>query len=1645
MRSSPAHARDAEYIGGVEALEETAARRLDRWKLSLLDLTLRNRLLDAKDGRQVLPLAVDAVALAVALDGDAAFTLVPDLGPGGDPLARKELPVTLPSDELDRRLTAIARAARESLSEGGARTLWIGVGMLKWFDEGDPTVARHAPLVLIPVELRRAGQRYKVERLDDEDWRWNDTLVEKLKREHAIELAAPAGDDLDAAAGLAAATAALAGKPGWAVLPEARLGIFAFTKFVMWTDLAERGEALAAAPVVRHLLTGGGQAFPDQGAFPDPQVLDQAVPLAELFAPLDCDASQLAAVLAAAQGKSFVLQGPPGTGKSQTIANLIAQCLATGRTVLFVSEKIAALEVVHRRLAAVGLADFCLPLHSHRARKREVITELGRVLERTWRPAAAGGDDTRLEASRAALNAHVRALHTPGRAGVTVHDALARLGATAAGSAAAARLRDAPAVPGGEATAARSPAEVAAQREAAEHLAQAGAEVAPIGEHPWRGSTLTAWQVQSGDEVALAVAEVQAAVAELTTAVAALPGVVPGLTPRTRDELEAVGALAEVALASPRPGAELVFEAGGRPAGAAAGRRGEVALVKTSLEAAPRDINTWLMLERQGRALDRRLDERWTGKIYELDTGRLAETFRAWAGRFFLLRWFALRGPRRLVKQALARGPLPDDATLADDLDAADVVRKTDDLLDAARPAVRRWLGALAAAAEPDADLEPVERALAWVGELRAAFDRLGLDGAARDGAWRALVAAVSDGAGDGATVFADLARAVGRWRAALARVATVCGVDAAALGAGGDDGGQGHLAAVAARAAAWAAAPGALRDWAAYVRAREAARAVGLGELVTQLESGALAAADLVRAWEKAFLLGVASAGIAASPELSGFHGAAHHARVTEFAELDRAHLARARARAVARLAERVPRVDARGGDPADTGEVGVLLHEVKKQRRHKPLRALFREIPTLLTRLKPCLLMSPLSVAQYLDPTSEGLTRFDVVVFDEASQIPTADAIGALARGEAAVVVGDSRQLPPTRFFTPGEGAPAGDEDDDVDELESVLDECVAARLPELRLTWHYRSRHEDLIAFSNEHYYDGGLDVFPAPAARTGELGVAWRKIDGVYDRAGTRTNRAEAEAVVAEIVARLLDGDKARKSLGVVTFSKPQQELVLDLLDDAIRGRPELERFFAAEPTDDVPEPVLVKNLETIQGDERDVILFSIGYGPDAAGKVAMNFGPLNRDGGERRLNVAITRAREQLVVFSSLEPEAIGEDVAARGVRDLRGLLAYARAGGGVAGRGAEPPATEVTAAIAAALEARGLTVHHRVGCAGYRIDLAVVDPDDPGRYVLGIETDGPAYARAATARDRDRLRALVLGNLGWRLHRIWVLDWWHDADKELQRLSSAVMTAIAAARQARNPRPARSSAPPPATTSRAADGSGPRPIARAPSAPVTAPVPRAVTATGSPPARTSRPSTAPPAAAGERAPAVAPYKAASVPPGRWTQDDFYDRGRDGDLGKTIDAVLAVEAPVHLSLLSRRVGAYFGVGRVTARVIERVRELADARARVGADGDPDVVWRRDQDPTAWPTVRVPAQAPETRRDLDELPLAEIAAAALIVLHRNLGLPAADLHRETAKLLGFARQGEKVIARMADGVATLVAKGLANVDGDRVTLV
>lgn len=458
---------------------------------------------------------------------------------------------------------------------------------------------------------------------------------------------------------------------------------------------------------------------------------------------------------------------------------------------------------------------------------------------------------------------------------------------------------------------------------------------------------------------------------------------------------------------------------------------------------------------------------------------------------------------------------------------------------------------------------------------------------------------------------------------------------------------------------------------------------------------------------------------------------------------------------------------------------EITTLRKKISTNGRAVSVRKMIEQTHNLLPRLCPCMLMSPLSVAQYLEMTAG---MFDLVIFDEASQMPTSEAIGAIARGKNVVVVGDLKQMPPTSFFVTNS---TNEDDIDIDDMESILEDCISISLPRKYLNWHYRSRHESLIAFSNAHFYDGQLVTFPSVDDQ--DCKVSLQYVNGTYDFGKTRSNQQEAKAVVADVIARLRgqlpvhEGGKGtpHRSIGIVSFNKNQANLIEDFLMDALAKDTQLEEL--ALKSD---EPIFVKNLENVQGDERDIILFSVGYGPDKNGKVSMNFGPLNQAGGERRLNVAVSRARYEMKVFSTLHPHQIDlQRTNAMGVRGLKRFLEYAETGvlpcpvSQLPDQGSDT----IVEQISQKFREKGFEVYQNVGNSKFNIDIALVDKNNPSRYAIGIIVDTPEYRSIPTASDREIVYPDILHSLGWTLHHIWSVDWMERPEKCLKDIMKAVV------------------------------------------------------------------------------------------------------------------------------------------------------------------------------------------------------------------------------------------------------------------------
>lgn len=584
-----------------------------------------------------------------------------------------------------------------------------------------------------------------------------------------------------------------------------------------------------------------------------------------------------------------------------------------------------------------------------------------------------------------------------------------------------------------------------------------------------------------------------------------------------------------------------------------------------------------------------------------------------------------------------------------------------------------------------------------------------------------------------------------------------------------------------------WRDRVGELADWVDWRYLPERFGHLGLRSFWDHLQQQEVLREQVVDLFLKSFWSGWIDAMFQQDAVLAQYRRNEHEQLLKEFRELDRRILAQGAARITAILdplqSTRLPLTTSPSpprGEGSQDAEVALLMKEAHKKTKHLPLRQLFGALPTLLLQLKPCMLMSPLSVSQFL-PANADQAQFDLIVFDEASQILPEDAVGAIYRGNQLVITGDNQQLPPTTFFQ--QHADDGDEEEETPLFESILDACLGAGLPQKMLRWHYRSQHEHLIAFSNESYYDGALVTFPSACFQHPAFGVQLQHVaDGVYDRGGRRDNPREAQVVAGIVLEHYRKSPE--KTIGVIAFSYAQMDAVEDEIERQLREQPDLERFVK----NDRLEGFFVKNLETVQGDERDVILLSVGYGRDAQGKIELNFGPLNREGGERRLNVAVTRARQRLIVVSSIRARDLNlGNTQAKGLTHLRRYLDFAERGitALVDESDAPPlPMTGLHEDVLSELKKLGFEAAPFVGCGQCRLDIGVRDPKQAGQFILGIEFDGPMHAQAATARDRDRLRPEMLARLGWKLHRIGASDWIFRKQEEIARLRAALPPAL---------------------------------------------------------------------------------------------------------------------------------------------------------------------------------------------------------------------------------------------------------------------
>lgn len=1609
-----------------ESVQSVVDASLDTWKRQLLDLTRRNRALNFRplkvstvaivderpaevfrllfDEERVLTFAAapgkppEAAVEGAAAGGTAAPVAVlrpPDEDPfeeehptddqAFEPYARESLADThldtvlqtsLEPEALDRSLRRIEEQARLSIEEQGVNTLFLALGLLHYTESGDSSQVFKAPLVLLPVALRRDSARSPFAlTVGDDEPMVNPALAELLRRQFSIVLPELPGSGAPSptpspsveTAGQAEApdaptlqsffleVQALLARvpdaqksPAWKVTNDIHLGLFSFQKLVLYKDLETNAAAVAGHRLVHQLITrrgtvaGGGLGLPDEVR---QARLDEEYPPERGAHVVDADGSQQRALAAVDRGYDLVVEGPPGTGKSQTITNLVAQALHAGKTVLFVAEKMAALDVVHQRLQQAGLGEFCLELHSTRSTKREVIRSIASALDASLlRPPQAGDAGDKLPEVRGTLGSYVAALHEP--FGAIHASPFAAYGELA-------RVLDAPRVDWTTDPVDVSRAALDAAVSRLEALAAAAEAAGDVATHPWRDTSRTFYPQDQLDVIVEHANEI----------VARVPGVRDLSAEATRVlGLPSLGVLAD--LDRVRAVIDVLRRSPGAPPDV---------LASADWTTVPPEATALIANVREAQRLTRDVESRFTPDVLqgdhasdiayiEANSGIVASLFR-WLDsrqRAIRARWKALRQP----------GYAPSIVEQAHDLKSVVALKETRAVLDTsqARGAAlfgTHWHGAAS-------DVSVLESYAAWVVEFHQVRARETLPA-------QALACAAAGApdvtAGDALVRHADdLRQSVDRlaqlvqWRADRAALESL------------------PLEQLQARVAALASEPERAARWGALVAAQADVRESQAATLLTADAATSVPYETMPRAFLRAFWFAWLAKAVETRPPLARFQALTHEQRLQEFRALDRRVLDDNRAGLIASLRARV---QARLRDDAVDAAMPVLRREMAKQRNHRPIRETLHHADAAVRAIKPVFLMSPLSVAQF---TRGQTPTFDLVVFDEASQLPPEDAVGAIVRGTQLVVVGDPKQLPPTSFFSaPHEAAAISGSDDgiDVPDAESILEAFMGCGVPMSRLKWHYRSAHESLISFSNVSFYDGDLLTFPSVEPISSALGLRFSLVaDGIYEGKGLNLIEARrvADAVVAFAREQLAGAKAGRRplSLGVGTFNLRQQLAIQDLLEERRRQEPDIELFFDRSR----PEPFFVKNLENIQGDERDVIFLSVTYAKGRDGRLRQNFGPLNGDNGWRRLNVLTTRARRAMQVFSSMRASDIHEGQS-KGGPLLKAFLEYAESGRldhpavAAAARTDSPFEREV----ANDLTRRGHLVQPQVGVAGYRIDIGVRDPDAPGRFLLGIECDGVAYHASDTARDRDRLRQQVLEARGWTIVRLWSTDWFKDRAGQMERLEHAIA-------KARATRPTVDAPAGSATTASVDTSTVAFPSETA------ALEPAAVPST---------------AAAYRKAEAPSALPAATVT----------DCGLPA-LSALVVHVVGIESPIHEDDVVTRVTGYFGQ-RAGARVRAHVLSaIADATGH-------GLVQRRREFLWSPGSACQPRDRSGSGITADRIAPEEYEAAMQAVLDGGRSVRRDALAAGTRRLLGFDRTGATLAAAVDAAIDRLVSTG------------
>lgn len=1242
--------------------------------------------------------------------------------------------------ELEKRLLNTYKEAKEFIDERGVNALYLSLGTLKWYEDDNSDIPILSPLLLVPVQIERIidkGQTTFELKYNEEAVEPNYTLERKMDIEFGIKL--PLFDENDCIGTyFTNLTLSIKNKKGWEIIPDdIRVNLLSFLKLMMYHDLDDNHWSDESQPsdnfLINNLLDNFGNLLQSKESDSESDIFDlDRLPISDINHILDADSSQAEAIERVFKNNYLVIKGPPGTGKSQTITNIIASCIQKGKTVLFVSEKLAALEVVKSRLEKTDLGAACLELHSHKANRRDVLESIRQTLEqKSLQTVRDSGELLQLNESRQNLNKYFTALLEPIKeSDFSPFQAIGEINKI--------KLTIPEVGLSSDVNANWSRSDIRKRENSLKAACDFIKQNDYLRYSPFFNTNRVYVAIHEAETLKNDLIEIKNALRNISDCSIKLASKLRIDNPINLKEVKQLLITSQLLLENPgtdgintkfnekfsnKDEMKLLFKMGNKFHDLSTTYKD-----KLITNAHNQDFHrVKFVFETKGKNLFRFIDSdfKWSKnqlltalKIIPSSVDEQIELATALVDKYELIE--KSKKFNHLAKEIFIEGDNWDFENDTSWLKRSSGVEYVSDLHNKWREGkiTHRILDRL------DIPTEffsyETKHLQSLLSNFQNKFDN-----------WIAQLEFKpqfrTQFFNDDSPI-SEIKQLIDQMFERFDLLTVSC-------------------------------------QWNIHKKQLDE---MGCSRIAENLQISDIYLIDKIYAsWWYSVMIVLLDEAFATRPALNQTQLSQ---QATAFKEADK-YLIEKYNRQKIKYAHlgRIPGIDAIGN------QMSILRNEINKQRRHLPLRKLLEQAGEMIVQIKPVFMMSPLSVAQFLKPDK---IKFDYVIFDEASQVKPVETFGALLRAENAVVVGDDKQLPPSDFFNQVVDSEEVDEENEssvVSDMESILDLFVTKNSRQTMLQWHYRSKHESLIAVSNKYFYDDKLINLPSAFPQNENLGLQFRHLpDTIYS---AQKNEKEAEYILAALKKHSKEFPNPDScSIGIVAFSIKQKDCIENLLMKLRKEDVQFNIYLSA--AEKAREPFFVKNLENVQGDERDVILVSICYGHTAERKLSKNFGPINKTGGERRLNVLFTRARLRCVLFSNFTAgDLYISDTDATGLKIFKAFLDYAQNRNfNLAISVNKPTDSPFEDAVKFALEREGYEVHTQIGLVGYFIDLAIPHPQQKGRYLLGIECDGATYHSSRSARERDRLRQGVLEGLGWQIYRIWSTDWFRQPRLELKKL-----------------------------------------------------------------------------------------------------------------------------------------------------------------------------------------------------------------------------------------------------------------------------